>query len=48
MRVDHTGQVCDWPAKVMQIRPECREETKLGLEHRPFYRQRWGGVRLAW
>jgi len=34
------SQVCDWPAKVMQIRPECREETKLGLEHRPFYRQR--------
>jgi len=34
------SQVCDWPGKVMQIRPECREETKLGLAHRPFYRQR--------
>ena len=33
-------QVCDWPNKVMQIRPECRDETKLGLILFPFYRQR--------
>merc|ERR1712203_905174 len=40
MLFNSLSQVCDWPAKVMQIRPECREETKLGLEHRPFYSQR--------
>merc|ERR1711997_541859 len=40
MLFNSLSQVCDWPSKVMQIRPECREETKLGLEHRPFYRQR--------
>jgi len=40
MMFNTINQVCDWPNKVMQIRPECRDETKLGLILFPFYRQR--------
>ena len=32
--------VCDWPSRVMQIRNECRDQGKLGLDKYPFYKQR--------
>merc|ERR1719347_2265614 len=29
MMYNHIKQVCDWPNKVVQLRPECRDEAKL-------------------
>ena len=39
--------VCDWPARVMQLRPECRDAEQLGLHKYPFHRARWPNSRAA-
>ena len=39
--------VCDWPARVMQLRPECRDAEQLGLHKYPFHRARWPYSRAA-
>ena len=39
--------VCDWPARVVQLRPECRDAEQLGLHKYPFHRARWLNSRAA-
>ena len=40
MMFNTATMVCDWPSRVMQIRQECRDQGKLGLDKYPFYKQR--------